>query len=101
MGKVKLTKTELAVLDALIASFEDEGKLQTQGGDNLAFITAVVRVTAAATRITVRATPYVAEAATALVGGTATTPEKLNELLGDQKNIDLKTLIKLKEEAGK
>lgn len=101
MGKVKLTKTELAVLDALITSFEDDGKLQSQGAENLAFITAVARVTVAATRVTVKATPYVVDAATALVGGTATSTEKLNELMGGQKNIDLKTLIKLREEASK
>ena len=72
MAKLKLTHAELAALDALIAELQDDHKgIEAEIGDVKAFITAVVKVTAKATRVAVKATPYVTdivEVATAILG---------------------------------
>ncbi|MBB5621238.1 hypothetical protein HDE69_002291 [Pedobacter cryoconitis] len=72
MAKLKLTHAELAALDALIAEMQGDHKgVEAEIGDVKAFITAVVRVTAQATKVVVKATPYVTdivEVATAVLG---------------------------------
>ena len=75
MAKLKLTRTELAALDALIAEMQGDHKsVEAEVGDLKAFITAitaVTRVTVQATKVVVRATPYVTdivEVATAILG---------------------------------
>lgn len=98
MSKVKLSKAELAALDALIASFDNE-KIQSSP-ENLTFITAVARVTVAATRVAVRATPYVAEATAAVLGDSADSTD-LSKLINTEGELNLDALIKLREEANK
>lgn len=72
MAKLKLTHAELAALDALIAEMQGDHKgVEAEIGDVKAFITAVVKVTAQATKVVVKATPYVTdivEVATAVLG---------------------------------
>jgi len=75
MAKLKLSHAELAALDALIAEMQGEHHgVEAEIGDAKAFITAVTavaRVTVQAAKVTVRATPYVADVAevtTAILG---------------------------------
>ncbi|MBB6271140.1 hypothetical protein HDF26_001567 [Pedobacter cryoconitis] len=72
MAKLKLSQAELAALDALIAEMQGDHKgIEAEVGDVKAFITAVGRVVVQATKVTVKATPYVTdivEVATAILG---------------------------------
>jgi len=62
MAKLKLSQAELAALDALIAEMQGDHKgIEAEVGDVKAFITAVGRVVVQATKVTVKATPYVTD----------------------------------------
>ncbi len=96
MSKVKLSKAELAALDALIASFDDDAAVQSYGGTDLAFIAAITRVTRIATKVVVKATPYVTEAIGAASAGDKVNIESITDAKG---NLDVNALIKLREAA--
>ena len=100
MSKVKLSKAELAALDALIASFGNEDSIKSSP-DNFAFITAIARVTMAATKVTLRATPYVADVTEIVAGLSAKDSTDLSKLTDATGSLSLEALIKLREEANK
>jgi hypothetical protein len=101
MSKVKLSKAELAALDALIASYETDSTLHADGAESFAFITAIARVTAAIAKVTVKATPVVINVATAIAGGAKSHAhqESLAQMAGKDGDLSLEALIKLRNEA--
>ena len=62
MEKVKLTKAELALLDALIADMQegDESSMMADSASNFSFIGGITRIARRAFNITVRVTPVAA-----------------------------------------
>ncbi len=96
MSKVKLSKSELAALDALIAAIGNESPTYSAGND-FAFIAAIARVTKAATKVAVKATPYVAEVTPAVIGE-ANNKDNFSELM-DGGDLSLESLINLRKAA--
>jgi hypothetical protein len=103
MSKVKLSKAELAALDALIASYETDSTMVASGPESLAFITAIARTIVAVTKVAVKVTPVAVNVATAVAGGAAANSHKegLAQLTGKNGELSLEALIKLRNEANK
>ena len=103
MSKIRLSKEELAVLDALITSMES-GEY-SPAADSAAFITAIVRTATAATRIVTKATPVVTQVTqvtptvTEIVGGAAELKEDLSSFVDQAGNLNLDKLIELRKKA--
>ena len=104
MEKVKLSKTELALLDALIAEMqEDEGTesaMRADSATNWAFIGGITRVTRTAFKITTKVTPVTIQ----LVGGKVKIPgmgtRELGEVLdSDGETLSVDQLIELRKSA--
>jgi hypothetical protein len=103
MSKVKLSKAELAALDALIASYETDSSLHASGPESLAFITAIARTIVAVTKVAVKVTPVAVNVATAVAGGAKSNAhqESLAQMTGKDGELSLESLIKLRNEANK
>lgn len=100
MAKVKLTQQELAALDALIAELQNGNKTVEADFAEPAFITAVARVAVQATKVAIKATPYVAdvaEVATAILGREAKdeTNKQLEKLA--REGLSVEKLIELRK----
>jgi hypothetical protein len=103
MSKVKLSKAELAALDALIASYETDSTLHAEGAENFAFIAAIIRVAQVVTKTVVKVTPVIVNVATAVAGGAKSNAhqEGLAQMMGKDGELSLESLIKLRNEAHK
>lgn len=106
MEKVKLSKAELALLDALIADMQEgegnESTLSAGSGDILSFIGGITRIARRAFRITVKVTPIAARAAGVLgVAASGDAGAKgMSELLGnDGETLSVNQLIELRKAA--
>ncbi len=101
MSKIKLSKTELAALDLLIAEMSGSHE-EAAAPIDVKFTPAVARVTATAVRVTARATPYVARAtpyvadAIGVRGGSVSKPQG-SALFEAELSLD--QLIQLRKEA--
>ena len=71
MAKSSLSKAELAVLDALIADLKGENEIVEATGAEPLFIAAVARTALAAVKVTVKATPVVAQVTAVAIGANA------------------------------
>lgn len=107
MEKVKLSKAELALLDALIADMQEEKDKSTLTADltKQSFIGGIIggltRVTRQATKITARITPIAARAAGQFLTGSGTGgAQGLSDLMeSDGETLSVDKLIELRKAA--
>lgn len=99
MGNLKLTKSEIAALDLLIATIEEGEKNEVQFGDagNLTLITAVTKATRVVTKAT-RYVPVVVDLTTNLIGGTIREDEGATKLLDKNGQLDLNALKEIRKQ---
>ena len=105
MEKVKLTKAELAMLDALIADMqegEDETSILADSGAQAAFIGGIIRVVRRAIRVTAKITPVTVRLVGRLPASLAAEAKgagSLGEMVGKDGNLSVDALIKLRKSA--
>ncbi len=99
MSKIKLTKVELAALDAMIASMESDSSVYGNSVDSAAFITAIARTAIAVTRVATKATPVVTQVTPEVVGAAANVSENLSRIADKGGNLNLDSLIELRRQA--
>jgi len=105
MEKVKLTRSELAMLDALIADLqegENETSILTDADFKAAFIGGIIRVTRKIIRVTAKITPVTVRLIGRLPASLAAEAKGaggLGELVGKDGNLSVDALIKLRKAA--